>query len=165
MRRSAGGRRFPVKCGNGLLCDLRTRSTEQSLSCSRSCRRAATLHHVRRQANRERPQRPAYRRTIRAAIRRGHGQVPQGGDKAVVTASASAACLLPFQLRDRRRIRSYFAFDGCRFDCKGSRLVVATYQFGRFRERSESQAPVYHLGPAKARDNGAAHDPIFVLLG
>jgi FkbM family methyltransferase len=31
MRRSAGGRRFPVKCGNGLLCDLRTRSTEQWL--------------------------------------------------------------------------------------------------------------------------------------
>ena len=28
MRRSAGGRRFPVKCDNGLLCDLRTRSTE-----------------------------------------------------------------------------------------------------------------------------------------
>ena len=28
-RRSAGGRRFPIKCGNGLLCDLRTRSTEQ----------------------------------------------------------------------------------------------------------------------------------------
>jgi hypothetical protein len=31
MRRSAGGRRFPIKCGNGLLCDLRTRSTEQWL--------------------------------------------------------------------------------------------------------------------------------------
>jgi hypothetical protein len=30
-RRSAGGLRFPVKCGNGLLCDLRTRSTEQWL--------------------------------------------------------------------------------------------------------------------------------------
>src|SRR5262249_37469176 len=28
MQRSAGGRRFPVKCDNGLLCDLRTRSTE-----------------------------------------------------------------------------------------------------------------------------------------
>ena len=29
MRRHAGGRRFPIKCGNGLLCGLRTRSTEQ----------------------------------------------------------------------------------------------------------------------------------------
>jgi FkbM family methyltransferase len=31
MRRSAGGRRFPVKCGNGSLCDLRTRLAEQWL--------------------------------------------------------------------------------------------------------------------------------------
>ena len=29
VRRHAGGRRFPIKCGNGLLCGLRTRSTEQ----------------------------------------------------------------------------------------------------------------------------------------
>src|SRR5262249_35158120 len=66
-------------------------------------------------ANRKRPQRPAYRRTIRAAIRRGHGQVPQGGDKAVVTASASAACSLPFQLRDRKPLGQTISVSwGCR---------------------------------------------------
>jgi hypothetical protein len=31
--------------------------------------------------------------------------------------------------------------------------------------RGEAEAPDYRLDPPKARDNGAAHDPIFVLLG
>ena len=51
-----------------------------------------SFHHVRRQENRERPQRRAYRRTSGAAIRRGRGQVPQGRYQAVVIASAN--CLL-----------------------------------------------------------------------
>src|SRR6266566_3106354 len=35
----------------------------------------------------------------------------------------------------------------------------------RFRGEAEASPPDCHLGPAKARENGATHDPIFVLLG
>ena len=54
----------------------------------------------------------------RAAIRRGHGEVPQGRYQAAVIASARAACASLFPCRRGRRIRSYFVIGGGKFDCK-----------------------------------------------